>query len=131
MDRYSAADDREAASPRTAPGGQPGQSGIINSFVGSIFGKGKNKTASSMGKSAGGPLKLTYQPYKDDYRFCKNFDGMNIAITGCTGTIGSMLVEELLRSCQPKKIGLFVRDEEKLPMHLLEKSRIPVNDPKK
>ena len=131
MDRYSLPDDRDISSPRTAPGGQVSQGGLINSFVGSIFGKKKNPTASTMGKAAGGPLKLTYQPYKDDYRFCKNFDGMNIAITGSTGTIGSMVVEEIFNSCIPKKIGLFCRDEEKLPMHLLEKARLPTNDPLK
>ena len=66
MDKYSQQDDRDIASPRTAPGGFGGQgagSGLINSFVGSIFGKKKNHPSSmsqGAGKSTGGPLKLTY-----------------------------------------------------------------------
>lgn len=41
MDKYSFPEERDIASPRTAPGGQGGQGGLINSFVGSIFGKKK------------------------------------------------------------------------------------------
>lgn len=129
MDKYSLNDGRDIPSPNTAPGGVAG-SGLIGSFVGSIFGK-KKTTGGPMPGRAGGPLKLTYQPYKDDYRFCRNFDGMNIAITGATGTIGSMVVQELLRSCQPRKVGLFCRDEEKLPPELLERARVPPADPQK
>jgi hypothetical protein len=36
---------------------------------------------------------------------------MNIAITGCTGTVGSILVDSLLRECKPAKVGLFCRDD--------------------
>lgn len=128
MERYSH-EANEIASPNTGPG-----SGIIGSLVGSFFGKKQGRSsvnpAASTG-AAGGPLKLTYQPHKDDYRFCKNFNGMNIAITGATGTIGSMLIDELLKSCQPKKIALFCRDEEKLPGELLERAHLPANDPQK
>lgn len=127
MDRHSLNDGRDIASPNTAPGGVGG-SGLIGSFVGSLFGKKKNMMTPTPGKG-GGPLKLTYQPYKDDYRFCNNFNGMNIAITGATGTIGAMVVEELLRSCQPRKVGLFCRDEEKLTPDSLEKARVPPIDP--
>jgi hypothetical protein len=91
--------------------------GRIGSFFG---GRGKKPTTPMPNQAGGGPLKLTYQPYKDDYRYCSNFNGMNIAITGATGTIGSMLVKELLRSCQPKKIALFCRDEDRLSPFLLE-----------
>ena len=44
MDMNSYQDDRDIGSPRTAPGvfgGHGGGSGLINSFVGSIFGKKK------------------------------------------------------------------------------------------
>lgn len=56
---------------------------------------------------------------------------MNIVITGATGTIGSMVTQELLNSCQPKKVALFCRDEEKLPVELIEQTRVPVTDPTK
>jgi FlaA1/EpsC-like NDP-sugar epimerase len=36
---------------------------------------------------------------------------MNIAITGATGNIGSVLVDNLLRECKPAKIALFCRDD--------------------
>jgi nucleoside-diphosphate-sugar epimerase len=36
---------------------------------------------------------------------------MNIAITGCTGTVGSVLMDCLLRECKPAKVGLFCRDD--------------------
>ena len=49
--------------------------------------------------------------YSDDFAFCSNFNGMNIAITGCTGTVGSVLVDCLLRECKPAKVGLFCRDD--------------------
>jgi uncharacterized protein YbjT (DUF2867 family) len=53
---------------------------------------------------------------------------MNIAITGATGHIGSMLAEELIRNCNPKKIAVFCRDEEKLPPNILERAKVPTND---
>lgn len=56
---------------------------------------------------------------------------MNIAITGASGTIGSRLVNELLGSCQPKKVALFCRDEERLAPELKEMARVPASDPGK
>jgi nucleoside-diphosphate-sugar epimerase len=40
---------------------------------------------------------------------------MNIAITGCTGTVGSVLTDLLLKECKPAKVALFCRDDQNLP----------------
>jgi nucleoside-diphosphate-sugar epimerase len=36
--------------------------------------------------------------YSDDLSFCRSFNGLNIVITGCTGTIGSVVVDTLLKN---------------------------------
>jgi FlaA1/EpsC-like NDP-sugar epimerase len=35
--------------------------------------------------------------YSDDFSFARGYDGLNVVVTGSTGTIGSMLVDTLLK----------------------------------
>ena len=78
-----------------------------------------------------GPMQQNRDVYSDDFRFCSAFNGANIAITGCTGNIGSMLVDTLLKNCQPNKIALFCRDDQNLPTQIQTMLRVPNTSPEK
>lgn len=74
----------------------------------------------------GTPLKAHHA---DDFAFLQGLNGLNVAVTGCTGNIGSQLVNLLIRPpnqpqlCQPRKIALFSREEEKMPTHVQDQFR--------
>ena len=47
-----------------------------------------------------------------NYNMLKNiYKGKTILVTGGTGTLGSLLVEQILRKDNPKKIIIYSRDE--------------------
>lgn len=102
---------------------------MLSNLVGGLFGRKSKITTPAPAGS--GPVKLSALGYSDDFRFCKNFDDLNIAITGATGTIGSMVLQTLMGNSRPKKLALFCRDEEKLPSDILELCRVSSTDPSK
>lgn len=50
---------------------------------------------------------------------------MNIAITGCTGTVGAVLTDLLLKECKPGKVALFCRDDQNLPTQIQSLCKVP------
>ena len=106
------------------------QPGLLSNLVGGLFGRNKSKI-STPAAGGTGPVKLSALGYSDDFRFCKNFDDLNIAITGATGTIGSIVLQTIIEKSRPKKLALFCRDEEKLPSDILELCRVSSTDPSK
>jgi len=64
--------------------------------------------------------------YSDDFSFCRNFDGLNILITGATGTIGSMVLDTILKNSQPANVSLFVRDDGSLPTQIQSMCKAPM-----
>jgi len=69
--------------------------------------------------------------FNDDFSFCRNFNGLNIAVTGCTGNIGSIVVDSLLKNSQPNKVALFCRDDQNLPTQVQQMIRVPATSPDK
>ena len=62
-----------------------GGGGIMNLFGGVVanaMGIG-NKTK----ETPSGPTKIHSEEHLDDHNFCRNYDGLNIIVTGATGTI--------------------------------------------
>jgi len=57
------------------------------------------------------PRELIQDMHADDFHFCEHFSGRNIVVTGATGTIGSKLVDTILKTCRPMNLALFVRDD--------------------
>lgn len=60
--------------------------------------------------------------------FCRNYNGLNILITGATGTIGQAVVDTLLKNSQPNKVGLFCRDDGNLPTQIQRLCKVPATD---
>ena len=52
-------------------------------------------------------------------------------ITGATGAIGSMVVDTILKNCQPNNVSLFCRDKEKLDPQIQQLIATPDNTPNK
>lgn len=69
--------------------------------------------------------------YSDDFSFARGYDGLNVVVTGSTGTIGSMLVDSLLKYSQPHKVALFCRDDQNLPTMVQSLCSVPVTSPEK
>ena len=80
------------------PGG--GQSaGLFGGLIKKFTGSNRQTAGMSMTPMGGnGPLELRREMYSDDFSFCRSFNGLNIVITGATGTIGSILVDTLLKN---------------------------------
>ena len=75
---------------------------------------------------AGGIDQNPRESHSDDFAFCKNFDGLNVMITGSTGNIGSFVVDTLLKNSQPNKVALFSRDDSSLPTQIQSMIKVPV-----
>lgn len=69
--------------------------------------------------------------FSDDFSFCNSYNGMNVCITGATGTIGSMVTDALLRNSMPNKVALFCRDDQNLPTQIQSFCRVPNSAPDK
>lgn len=63
-----------------------------------------------------GGTQIQTKPYSDDYKYVESFDGKHIIITGATGTVGSKILELLLK-CNFKSLSIFCRnDDDLLPL---------------
>ena len=72
--------------------------GILGNLISAV---GGGQTQQQFSQPSGhGPVKVSNLGYHDDFKFCRHFQDKNILITGATGTIGSALVETLLKNCQ-------------------------------
>lgn len=56
-------------------------------------------------------------PYTDDFAFAADYRGMNVVITGATGTVGSQLVNQFYKNFEPGSIRLFLfcKEDDTLP----------------
>jgi len=67
--------------------------GMINN----LFNRDQNRTYNKGGMSGGVPTVIAPEAYSDDFSFCRGFNGLNIAITGSSGTIGKRVADTLLK----------------------------------
>ena len=85
-------------------------SGIYRGLLGVVGGQG-TQYGSKVFPGNKAPEALQQVQYSDDLSFCQSFSGLNILVTGATGTIGSAVVEHILRYSRPANLSLFVRDD--------------------
>ena len=78
------------------PGGNQG--GILGGLLGGLFAGSRKPGQITMQQIGNGPLQQRREAYSDDFAFCRSFNGLNIAITGCTGNIGSIVVDAILKN---------------------------------
>jgi short-subunit dehydrogenase len=71
--------------------------------------------------------------YADDFDFARDYMGMNIVITGATGTIGSRLVDQFVQNFLPGqvKLALFCKEDDTLPTRVQSQCAVPIHDPNK
>lgn len=103
--------------------------GILGNLI-SVVGGGQTQQQFSQ-PSGHGPVKVSNLGYHDDFKFCRHFQDKNILITGATGTIGSALVETLLKNCVPRTVGLFCRDDGTLSTDIQSLCNVPTNSTEK
>lgn len=72
-------------------------------------------------------------PWGDDFEFGHDYLGMNIVVTGATGTIGSKLVEQFVENFPPGqiKLALFCKEDDTLPTRIQSLCAVPPQSPEK
>lgn len=67
-------------------------------------------------------------PYADDFEFGRDYLGMNIVITGATGTIGRKLVDMFVKNFDVRdniKLALFCKEDDTLPTLVKQLCEVP------
>ena len=66
-------------------------------MIGGLFGGDRNRTYMKGAMSTGGPVEVLPEAHSDDFAFCRGFNGLHVAITGSSGTIGKRVADTLLK----------------------------------
>jgi len=73
--------------------------GIFGGILGGLGLFGRSNADNNNVKIDNTLIELKQDVYLDDYAYCNSFNGLNIMITGATGTIGSMVLDTILKNC--------------------------------